>query len=461
LQGNLQELRKIFIISIICVLCLFAAIIAITQESSDDFQDDYDEEEDYGELFDEDEENIIVMEKSPEWIQEPRWYRSNAAGMALEEVPSRLAALRNTYALIIDMANSDVLPEHLTAYYNDEFYIENRILFKDGKESRTQWIFRDFDGRTRLIAVFTEASEDAEEPVSTEELVNTEESVNTEDLVNTAEFTEESVNAEKSESDIVNEENTALAETSGDENAKFRRGFIEIYNEQSLLASEIQFYEDGLKLKTDFLYKEGIVISAGVFSGNENNPEVEYKAMYTDHYRYNRLFYLRFIERIYHRDQKIKTEAARVAFPNRVLETAKNDVFISEKLNMNPDFFGDLLVKKAQKNKFITDERGRIMTQTLYDDDEAEVWVITNEWEKDKIASIRKKEDGHDLLTEYEYDAEGNRIIERNFKDGVIERIVHSKNNRDTEELYINGIKVLVAVWEDGRKISETRERKN
>ncbi|MDR1100104.1 MAG: hypothetical protein LBL28_06440, partial [Treponema sp.] len=84
----------------------------------------------------------------------PRWFRSNAAGMALEEIPSRIAALRNEYALGLDYIPSGELPAILIPYYEAPWQVEIRILYKNGDESRRQWIFRDPEGMSRLIAVF-------------------------------------------------------------------------------------------------------------------------------------------------------------------------------------------------------------------------------------------------------------------------------------------------------------------
>jgi hypothetical protein len=60
-------------------------------------------------------------------------------------------------------------------------------------------------------------------------------------------------------------------------------------------------------------------------------------------------------------------------------------------------------------------------------------------------------------VSEYEYDSNSNVILERNFRNGVLERVVRTEGNREIEELYLNNFIVLRAVYEDGRKISETR----
>ena len=92
----------------------------------------------------------------------PRWFRSNAGGMALEEIPSRLVALRNRHALVIDFINPYELEPFLKPFFGDGFAIELRVLFEHGEETRRQWLFLDEAGRTRLNASFRHAAEETE-----------------------------------------------------------------------------------------------------------------------------------------------------------------------------------------------------------------------------------------------------------------------------------------------------------
>jgi hypothetical protein len=108
---------------------------------------------------------------------------------------------------------------------------------------------------------------------------------------------------------------------------------------------------------------------------------------------------------------------------------------------------------------FTTDERGRILTQTMLDDGDTELWVIRNTWSGERIVSSLKIEGEDERLAEYEYNEAGDRILERNSRNEVLERLVRSEGKTEVEELYMNGKPVLRAVWEDGRKISEERVR--
>jgi len=62
-------------------------------------------------------------------------------------------------------------------------------------------------------------------------------------------------------------------------------------------------------------------------------------------------------------------------------------------------------------------------------------------------------------LVEYEYDNEGSRISERNYRNGLLERTVTFSGSREVEEIYMSGRLILRAIWEDGVRISEERIR--
>ncbi|MDR0442932.1 MAG: hypothetical protein LBH44_05960 [Treponema sp.] len=422
-------MRKKIVLPIIVILLLLAGIIAVTQEMDIFLPDPEFENEGFLQETESDEFFLpeYAADETPEWIRPARWFRSNAGGMALEEIPSRMAALRNKYALVVDYASHEDLPEEILPYYNNKFYIEIRTLYEDNEEVRTQWIFRDREGNSRLVAVLREID---------------------------ADDSNDNTFAHEEETDLEDEDIETVFKK------PVKKGFIEIYDAEHMLTTEYRFLDDGGINRTDFFYNNGIVIRALASSwGEDAGLFIE---MHTDYYRYNRSTFLRFVERIYHTEQHIdlSEDTVRIAFPNRILETAKNDDFISEKINMYPDSIGNVTVNENNRTVFTTDGRGKILTQTLFDDEDNIIWVITNSWSKDRITSISKKDGVTEYLTEYEYDPDGNRIREKNIRDGIVERIVHTDDKIDTEELYINGNLVLVAHWQDGRKISESRMKK-
>ena len=434
-------MHKIIVPVIILVLLLIAGLIAMTQES-DSFNPvprtprtvtDNDDDDQW--LSDEDAEyrdNILnyfeFADDVPEWITPARWFRSNTGGMALEEIPSRLAALRNEYALVIDFVSREELPEYLEEYYNNNYYIEIRVLYKNGEETRKQWIFRDNGGTTRLIAAFTEPENDEAENIY-------------------------EVN---DETDFINN----LEDTNNNEKIN-RNGFIEIFDRNGYITSEYRFFDNGTINKNEYNYNNGMIISTSSLLWEENEEGGEFAQTHIDYYRYNRSSFLRSVERVFYKERQISPsdESIILSFPGNILSAARVDKFISERINPYPEFFGDVAVTKESKILFTTNERGRVLAETFYDENDNIIWVIQNIWQDDRIISVTKTENGIEYLAEYEYDSDGNRILERNLKDGVIERLVRSEGSRDIEYLYLNNVVVMQAVWEDGRKISETRVR--
>jgi hypothetical protein len=449
-------LSKKIILIVFLVLLLFGGIIALTQESDDELPDIEIEETEstYEYEFDQD----IYG-----WIKPARWFRSNSGGMALEEVQSRFAALRNQYALAINYVSMDELPEYLLSYYNEKYFVEVRILYKKGVQIRTQWIFRDEKGYTRLNAVFLEPESEIEaeeennfEEEKTAELTADEEN-ETESLVQTADKEPEQTTGEEAQvSEQTTDKEQEETEIEIVKDIKNRKGFIEIYSEDLFLTSEYRFYEDGKTAKTEYVLKNGQLISASYMMSDIYGDN--YKTSHIDYYRYNRSFSLRSIERIFLMDE-VKDDSVLITFPRRITDTEKTGVSINERLNLYPEFFGDIFVNIGSKMIYDIDDRGRILGQTLYDDDDNIIWVIKNTWQNNRIAITTKTEEEKVLTAEYAYNSNGDRILERNINNGVLERVVSTEGDTEIEELYMNNVVVIRAVWENGRKISETMVR--
>jgi antitoxin component YwqK of YwqJK toxin-antitoxin module len=91
------------------------------------------------------------------------------------------------------------------------------------------------------------------------------------------------------------------------------------------------------------------------------------------------------------------------------------------------------------------------------DGDGAVIGELRNTWSGDRLMSVLWKSETDERLIEYEYDSGNNRIAERNYKQGVLERSVVSKDGKETEEIFMNGKLILRVLWENGRKLSEER----
>jgi hypothetical protein len=119
------------------------------------------------------------------------------------------------------------------------------------------------------------------------------------------------------------------------------------------------------------------------------------------------------------------------------------------------EFFDDVIVNSGDRILYNTDERGRVQSEVRRDANDAILGEVTNTWSGDRLVSVLWKSDAEERLVEYEYNGEGDRVFERNLRDGVLERTVRREGDHEIEELYMNGAVALRAIWEDGRKISE------
>jgi len=461
LRGNLRVFNKKIILIVFLAFLFFAGIIALTQENDDPF---------FPKMEPKAAESLVdfsikdFKRNKEEWSKPARWFRSNSAGMALEEMESRFKALRNEYALAINYVSEEEIPEYLAPYFNLGYYTEVRNLYKNGEQTRTQWIFRDETGNTRLNAVFLEPEPEPEPEkenyddeqtaqIITEEETETAQAEAEEDTKTAQTETEE--NTETAQAETEKEEETVEEKVAIVKDIKSRRGFIEIFDKKYFLRSEYRYYEDGKVERIEYMLRNDLLISAEYFVSIKNDSN--FKAIYIDNYRYNRSLSLRNIERIF--KDEMTDAPAMVSFPRRIMDSVKAGLLIKERINLYPDFFGNVFVSEGYKMNFNIDDKGRILGQTLYDEEGNLIWVIHNSWQDNRIVSTVKTEGETILSAEYTYNRDGERISERNIKNGVLERIVLIDGDKEIEELYMNNVVVLRAVWEDGRKISETRVR--
>jgi hypothetical protein len=411
---------------IILTLLLLAGIAAMTQEK-DSFsveQGVFEEE-----TVVEGAEILLVQE----FIPLARWYLSNRSGMALKEIFSGLVALKNEYALLVDYANPEELPAYLVPYYGENQFIEVRVLFENGNAFKRQWNFLDGNGVCRLAASFAEPPKSNPADISVEDMQE-----------------KESTNKDFSPEDTPTED--IQENESTDKN--FPPGFIEIYNEKNLIITEYVFSEEAGYSRIDYNYINGVLTSCEAWRITTGEAG-EQARLYKDFYRYNRSGFLRGIERLYYENHVVSGDPAVISFPGSIRNVSAAG-FIQEEAIVNSGFFGDTSIVTGSRlvNSY---EGTRVIAQYLYDEDGAIIWSILNTWSGDRIVASLKTEGDVELLTQFEYDGEGNRILERDIRNGVLQRLVITEGNREIEELYINSALVLIAVWENGRKVSETR----
>jgi hypothetical protein len=334
--------------------------------------------------------------------------------MRLEEEPSRFAALRNEYALSRAPGSPGELPAGIGPSFagleqDAPFLVEVQILYHKGAEVRRQWVLR-AEGVTRLALAFAVKEKAAGEAP-----------------------------------DASPPDGTSSGD--GAEEAERPDGFIEVFDAGGLVLREHQFAA-GKETVIEYFYNGSTPVRAET---SEREGDI-LRPLYTDVYFYRRSLSLRRAERLYHASGERARLSFRGGFPGA------DDDFINPS-GYGYDMLEDVYMNEGYRVVYSTDERGRVLSESFYDEEDEPVGVLSNTWTGDRLASVSWKSasgDG-DRLSEFEYDDEGNRTLERNYRRGVTERTVTRDGERDIEELYMDGKVILRAIWEDGRKISEER----
>jgi hypothetical protein len=368
-------------------------------------------------------------------------YVSNAGGMALEPAFSRFA-IREKYALSVAAAEEGDIPERLQQYYDPSFRIELRCLYEDGVLTRRQWTFRDENETARMAAVF--------------------------------------------------EDNNS--------------GFLELYNADKLIAESHQIAANGSDHITYYYYNRGFLIRAetrlftprqeeaegaeaesaapvpppsaepapvspAAAEGIETVPvpralgipaaeplvtaEGVEEPVWTDYYRYTRSSALRSVERHYIRAPVEGQETALLRFPQLITGVGAESEFIKPGPVFSSEFFEDVIINSGDRIIYNADARGRVLSEVRRDENDNIIGEVINAWSGDRLVSVTWKSGDEERLIEYEYDGGGDRVFERNFRNGVLERTVRQEGEQEIEELYINGEVALRAIWVEGRKVSE------
>jgi hypothetical protein len=338
--------------------------------------------------------------------------------MALESISSRTVALHSEWAISVEAQNQNqnVLPALLRPYYNPAFTIERRLLYNRGNIKRRQWIFRDAGGITRINASLPP-------DVSTE----------------------------------TDDEGTTPP-------------FVEVFSADRMLADSYQYTADGKRYRTRYSYTGGEV-SQGIPNTLLLRSETSFegKVLWSDLYKYTRKFQLRGVEREY-KTKDLAELPAMVRFP--AAESASSSP-VSLRLPVPEENFirsdspydyslmsealQDVFKIKGVKVVYTTDAQGRVLREQRLNEDGKVLAELENQWSGDRISEVIWKAEENSGRIEFEYSSSGDRIVERDYRNGILERTVRRSGARDTEELYMNGKPILRAVWEEGRKISEER----
>jgi hypothetical protein len=369
--------------------------------------------------------------------------------MALEALPSRLAASRYEHYLSVEAVSAGELPLALREYDDPAYRVELRVLYEKESAFRRQWLLLDAAGTVRLVSA-------ARYPPP------------------------------------ASEEGTAGAE------AQNEVEFIELYDESHLITAERRFSPDGSETVTGYFYNKQALLRVETWrkdapaaetggersrgntgnmenTGNdeikddepeddktendkiENNESPVIEAapvlLTTDYYRYNRSSGLRSVERVYHEAAGSAPEAARLRFPRLGLSARVDENFVTPGTPYRSDIPPP---RQGERAVYTTNQRGKVVTETREDAEGAVQGEIRNTWDGNRLKAVGWKTGGDERRTEYDYNGAGDRIVERNYRNGVLERVIREEDGKEIEELDMNGRLILRAVWENGRKISET-----
>ena len=348
------------------------------------------------------------------------WYFSNASGLALERSPSRLTALHAEWALSVEKKDENALPALVKPYFDSSFGIELRTLYQRGKPLQRQWLFRNERGVTRL-----NASLPVEKPAGQAKPEKT------------AEPAMESASLEAPEAS-----GPASSFSNKTDAPEGRLPFIELYSEDRLLTAFHQLTSGGEQYITRYSYNTGILLKA--------ETEFDGKLLWSDAFRYTRNFRLRRVVRSYGE----KSERIDLYFPPQSPFINPESPYDNQ-LKMGA--LRDVFMLTPHKIVYDTDDMGRVLGEEHFDEEENKIAELSNVWTNGRITSISWSAGEIAGLTEFEFTASGERISEKNYRNGILERSVRYSGTKETEELYKGNKPVLRTVWEDGRRVSEER----
>jgi hypothetical protein len=442
------------------------------------------------------------------------WYVSNAGGMALEPAFSR-AALRSKYALSVGTASLPDLPGRLRKYYDPSYRIELRCLYEEGLVTRRQWSFRDAAELARLAAVFEDDNSGFIELYNADKLISESHQISADGsdyityyfynnsvllraetrlytpFLAEAETPPEGTDMETAEKATVEPEaavsataltepvlaasaKTAAAEpeaaasaTAPTEpvlaaSAKTAAAEPEVAASATALAELVPAASAKTAAAEPAAAASATALTEPVpVTAAKREGEGTEEPVWTDYYRYNRSYGLRSVERRFYRTPAADQETAFYRSPQHILGVVAESEFVKPGSVFSSDFFEDVIINSGDRILYSTDARGRILRETRRDENDTVLGEVINTWSGDRLDSVLWKSETEERLIEYDYNDQGDRIFERNFRDGVLERTVRRNGEREVEELYMNGVVILRAIWEDGRKISEERVRPN
>jgi hypothetical protein len=404
------------------------------------------------------------------------WYISNGSGMLLEKT-YKTRALRSSYAVSLQHIRPEDVPAQIGKFYSAPWKIERRILYEDAKRFRTQWVYRDADNNSLFLAVigndgsgFLEWYDDKGYVVEEQRLASDgsgffvsytykdkyllkAEAHTVESTIKpkVEKLAEEEPKAEEPKAEEIKDEAPAQEPNDDQAAAEALAAAESDALAQAKAEEERQARRDAINLIKNPQGPAPIPEFFVAVTGRESGR------LWTDDYRYTRTNTLRAIERKYF-DKGAAKDQERLLFPRFVFKSQSDNEFVAPGLSLSANFlFADALGKTSSQITYTLDSKQRILTETRRDENGEVIGELTNTWINDRIEKMAWKTKTDERIVELEHDKKGNRVGERDYRNGVLERTVRMDGTKELEELYVNGAPILRAVWEDGVKISEER----
>jgi hypothetical protein len=404
-------------------------------------------------------------------VGEVEWFISNPAGMALERAMP-LRALREKNALAVREIGQEDLPYQIRKYYSAPWGITVSILYENGKRVKTQWVFRDQVQIALFVAAIDNNGSGFIEWYDDQGLLVEEQRLNADGSGYFISYSYTERTLLKAEARLVEalpQEEDAGEEAAVDAADELVPGisimedegpppFVNGVTETSvtdelfpgLAGKPLDVPEDAVPSTAELTRNpEGPAAIPDSFvaaTGREGGP------VWTDFYRYTRSKGLRSIQRVFHEQDKIPET---LKFP-RFVEGGPEDIdFVDRPETYTSAFLADITDPAPPKIDYIFDSKRRIVTETHRGEDDAVIGEIKNTWTDNRLSSVTWNAPGDEREVLYEYDRAGERVGEKNYRNGVLERNVVRDGDREIETLFKNGREVLRAVWVDGKKVSE------
>jgi len=390
-------------------------------------------------------------------VQETEWYISNGAGMLLEKT-YKTRALREKYAVASREVKKGSIPQELRQYYSEPWKILCRMLYEDRKRIRTQWVFQDAGAALFTAAVSNDGS-GFMEWYEESGLITEEQRLAADGSGYFVSYTYKNNLLMRAEARVVAPLVKAGAEGAGEAapgsgQSGSTEGEVSLPPAGDTSAAPpfpaatpagIPGISEGQEPEWPEELPESFVAVAGREGG----------LIWKDDYRYARNSTLRMIIRTYYTGD-IADKPVPLRFPRFVEGSQEDKEFVTPGNSFSSDFLNEVLKAAPGEVRYNLDRKHRVLSETRLDKEGNVTGELTNVWSKDKLEKVRWESKDEQRVVEYIYD-KGNRVGERDYRNGVLERTVTIRGNREVEELYYDGEPVLRAVWENGKKIKEER----